>query len=234
MGLWTAFTLGLFGSLHCVGMCGPLALSVPGQNDRFLTQLLKGISYNFGRIVTYAIIGFFLGFLGVGATLAGFQNVLSIVLGLLIILFILFPKLKFMNTSNSFYTKFYGMISMSVGKLIRKRTIASTFSIGILNGFLPCGLVVTALAAALITPSAYHSMFYMAFFGLGTIPIMLMLNVAPSMFSLNLRQKLRPLTTYFAIFIGILLIARGILISTPGNMSEFLQGANHECIVPVK
>lgn len=212
MELWTGFTLGLLGSFHCIGMCGPIALSIPGENNSSVAMLSRGILYNSGRIFTYSFLGFGLGILGMGATIAGYQNVLSISLGVLIVLFALFPHIKFPETISEPYERFQKMISSSIATLFKNKSTSSSFLIGLLNGFLPCGFVVTALAVALVTETALQSSIYMALFGLGTLPVMLMMNMAPGFISPKWRSKLRPFSTYFAVIIGLLLIWRGIMV----------------------
>lgn len=211
MELWTGFTLGLLGSFHCIGMCGPIALSIPGQNRSKSAMFIRGVLYNLGRVFTYAFLGFGLGILGMGATIAGYQHILSIILGALIILFAMIPRIKLPGTLTGSYQNFQSMISSSIAALYRERSAGSSFLIGLLNGFLPCGFVVTALAVALVTNTALHSSIYMALFGLGTLPVMLFMNMAPGFISPKLRSKLRPFSTYFAIIIGLLLIWRGFM-----------------------
>ena len=217
MELWTGFTLGLLGSFHCIGMCGPIALAIPGKNQSTGSMLYRGLLYNSGRILTYSLIGFVLGVLGMGATIMGYQNVLSIILGTLIIAFSLFPHIKLPEKASSFYSKISGGITKHISGLYKSDSRFSSFFIGLLNGFLPCGFVATALAAALITSSTFHSAVYMALFGLGTLPIMLMMNMAPGFISPKTRSKLRPFSAYFAIIIGLLLIWRGYSMMNGGH-----------------
>lgn len=212
MELWTGFTLGLLGSFHCIGMCGPIALSIPGENRSPGAMLLRGVLYNSGRIFTYAFLGFGLGILGMGATIAGYQNVLSIILGALIVSFAIVPSIKLPGKLTKIYQNFQSRISSSISTLFKKRSASSSFLIGLLNGFLPCGFVVTALAVALVTDTVVHSSIYMALFGLGTLPVMLMMNMAPGLISPKWRSKLRPFSTYFAVIIGLLLIWRGFMV----------------------
>jgi len=211
MELWTGFTLGLLGSFHCIGMCGPIALSIPGDDQHFSSVITKGMVYNLGRVFTYSFLGYFLGVLGMGASIAGYQHLLSIVLGVLIIVFSIFPKFANSHYFQKTYSKISSRLSSLIGGLYREHTLSSRFFIGALNGLLPCGFVVVGLAAALITTSAVHSMAYMGLFGLGTIPVMLLLNVAPTFISPGIRAKLRPLSSWFAVFVGVLLIIRGFL-----------------------
>lgn len=216
MELWTGFTLGLLGSFHCIGMCGPIALSIPGENRSSGAMFFRGMLYNSGRIFTYALLGFGLGILGMGATVAGYQNSLSIILGALIVIFAFFPHLRLPGKLNNLYSRFSRMISSSIATLFKERSTSSSFLIGLLNGFLPCGFVITALAVALVTDTALHSSMYMALFGLGTLPVMLILNMAPGLISPKWRSKLRPFSTYFAIIIGLLLIWRGFMVGDMG------------------
>lgn len=212
MELWTGFTLGLLGSFHCIGMCGPIALSIPGENRSPGVMLSRGLLYNSGRILTYAFLGFGLGILGMGATIAGYQNILSIILGALIVIFAIVPRIKLPGKLTNIYQNFQSRISSSISTLFKKRSTSSSFLIGLLNGFLPCGFVVTALAVALVTDSVIHSSIYMALFGLGTLPSMLLMNMAPGFISPKWRSKLRPFSTYFAVIIGLLLIWRGFMV----------------------
>lgn len=212
MELWTGFTLGLLGSFHCIGMCGPIALSIPGENRSPSAMLFRGILYNSGRVFTYAFLGFGLGILGMGATVAGYQNILSVLLGAMIVFFALFPHIKLPKKFRKVYGNFQKIISSNIATLFKESSPSSSFIIGLLNGFLPCGFVVTALAVALVTDTALHSSIYMALFGLGTLPVMLMMNMAPGFISPKMRSKLRPFSTYFAIIIGLLLIWRGFMV----------------------
>jgi sulfite exporter TauE/SafE len=209
MELWTGFTLGLLGSFHCIGMCGPIALAIPGESQSTSSRFFRGILYNLGRIITYAFIGFIMGVLGMGATIAGYQNLLSILLGILIIIFSLFPYVSIPSKAKALYADFTSKVSKHISSLYKNNSRYASFFIGLLNGFLPCGFVATALAAALITSTTFHSAIYMALFGLGTLPVMLMLNLAPGFISPKLRSKLRPFSMYFAIIIGLILIWRG-------------------------
>lgn len=218
MELWTGFTLGLLGSFHCIGMCGPIALAIPGQNSSAGASFLRGILYNSGRIVTYAVIGSVFGILGMGATISGYQPILSITLGILIILFALFPHIRIPGKLNEMYSAFTQKLAAHISDLYKNKSSFSAFFIGLLNGFLPCGFVVTALAAALITPSVFHSAVYMALFGLGTLPVMLMLNMTPQFITPKFRSKLRPFSMYFAIIIGLILIWRGYSMMTGGHL----------------
>ena len=72
--LWTAFILGLFGSLHCAGMCGPLALALPATGGNPVGYFLGRLAYNCGRIMTYCVLGFVFGLIGKSLVLAAAQE----------------------------------------------------------------------------------------------------------------------------------------------------------------
>ena len=87
-----ALTMGVLGSFHCVGMCGPLALSLPLTNNSSLGKFVGAFLYNSGRVVTYSVFGLLFGAIGETVSLFGVQQWLSVVLGALILLFVVLPK----------------------------------------------------------------------------------------------------------------------------------------------
>src|SRR5579859_2061219 len=85
MAIWTAFLLGLAGSAHCAGMCGPLALALPSKNSTFVPLLVSRLAYNCGRILTYAALGALFGLLGKSFILMGVQRWVSLSIGIVIL-----------------------------------------------------------------------------------------------------------------------------------------------------
>jgi len=85
---WSAFLLGLLGSFHCIGMCGPIAFVLPINRSKKSIMFFQSFLYQFGRLITYSFIGFIFGLIGKGLFLAGFQQNLSVFIGLLMILII--------------------------------------------------------------------------------------------------------------------------------------------------
>src|SRR5690606_11800519 len=150
--LVTAFTLGLLGSFHCVGMCGPLALSLPVQHLQGFHKLAGILVYNIGRVITYAILGAIFGLVGMSFHYFGWQQAFSIVLGsLLIVLFIslLFRKRIF---KNSLIQRTWNRhLIQRITPLFHQKNFGALLLIGMLNGLLPCGLVYMAIAGALAT-----------------------------------------------------------------------------------
>jgi sulfite exporter TauE/SafE len=210
-----AFTMGLLGSFHCVGMCGPLALSLPLNSDSFWSKFSGSLLYNAGRIVTYSVFGLLFGAIGKSVALFGYQQWLSILLGVLIIFFIVLPKRIAVFNNNNFALHFLEKIRASLGKLFLKKNYASLFLIGLLNGLLPCGLVYMAVAGAAATGDIINSIFFMAFFGLGTLPMMWSVAFFGNYVSIGIRHKIRKAYPYMMMLLACLLILRGMGMGIP-------------------
>lgn len=212
MGLWTAFTIGFLGSFHCVGMCGPIALALPGSDDSVGSQLLQKFLYNSGRILTYTLFGALFGFVGHGISLAGFQRPFSVFLGVSIILAVMIPKKYNSGIQQLSGIRFLFLrLRQAIQSLMKRKSNLSFLTIGILNGFLPCGFVYAGLAASLTTGTVLNAMLFMALFGLGTFPVMMVMAMAPGFISLKTRSRINRFLPYFGILLGLLLIARGVL-----------------------
>lgn len=210
-----AFTMGLLGSFHCVGMCGPLALSLPLKDDSVWSKFSGGLLYNAGRIVTYSLFGLLFGVIGKSVALFGFQQWLSIILGVLIIFFIILPKRLSSFNNNNFVLNYFGKLRSSLGKLFSQKNYSSLFSIGLLNGLLPCGLVYMAAAGAVATGDIVNSISFMAFFGLGTLPMMWSIAFFGNYVGIGLRQKIRKAYPYMLMLMACLLILRGMGLGIP-------------------
>jgi uncharacterized protein len=207
------FLVGLFGSLHCIGMCGPIVLAIPVA---YKYDLLKKILYNFGRIITYSIMGLGAGYIGNRFFIAGFQQDISIIFGASIILYVLIPfsiKAKFSSSRIAGY--FYNPVKKGIGKLFSKRDIPSYLLIGLLNGFLPCGFVYVALAASAVTGTPFKGALGMALFGLGTVPALLAFSILGRFFNLELRNRIKKFIPALAVILGIIFILRGLNLGIP-------------------
>ena len=210
-----AFTMGLIGSFHCVGMCGPLALSLPINNDGFWPKFSGALLYNAGRIVTYSMFGLVFGVIGKSFALFGYQQWLSVILGVIIILFIVLPKRVTTFKKKNFVLIFFEKLRASLGQFFLKKTYSSLFSIGLLNGLLPCGLVYMAAAGAVATGDIVSSISFMVFFGLGTLPIMWTVAFFGNYVSIGIRQKIRKAYPYMMLLMACLLILRGMGLGIP-------------------
>ncbi|MEO8862476.1 MAG: sulfite exporter TauE/SafE family protein [Ginsengibacter sp.] len=210
-----AFMMGSLGSFHCVGMCGPIALSLPLKDTSAWGKFSGALFYNSGRIITYTIFGFIFGSIGKSVAFFGYQQWLSIILGVVIILFIILPKRVSSFKNNNFILLFLEKLRSSIGKLFLKKNFPSLFSIGLLNGLLPCGLVYMAAAVAVSTGDVANSMIFMAFFGLGTLPMMWGIAFFGNYVSIGLRQKIRKAYPYMMTLLACLLILRGMGLGIP-------------------
>jgi sulfite exporter TauE/SafE len=224
--LITGFLLGLFGSAHCAGMCGPIALALPGAQKRGISLVTGRLLYNFGRVVTYMLMGAILGVFGAGISLAGYQQVLSIITGVFILGFALLPRTYFNKWMHASPAIFQSTFGQSFARLMKNGSHTSLAGIGLLNGLLPCGFVYMGLIGALAMGSVTGSMTYMLLFGLGTIPVMLGMSLAPSLLNETLKAKMRRALPYVAIAIGLLLILRGLSLGIP-FVSPILGGDMH-------
>ena len=211
-----AFLVGLVGSLHCIGMCGPIAIALPVPNSGNLSFFTGRILYNLGRVVTYSFLGAVLGLIGSKIALAGAQQIVSIVLGAIIIIAVLLPQ-KYKNyfVQLSLIQKLAQPLKSNIGVLFKKGTFSAMFLIGILNGFLPCGLVYVALAGAIASGDAISGAAVMILFGLGTVPSMFAASVFGKFINIGIRTKIRKAVPALAIILGVIFVLRGMNLGIP-------------------
>jgi sulfite exporter TauE/SafE len=144
--------LGFLGSFHCVGMCGPIALALPIGRWSTIKKISGILLYNFGRVFTYAIIGLFFGAIGMGFSLAGLQQIISVILGVSIIAIVIMPSsISHRLDSLTQHIPYIPIVKRKIIALFREKTFSSLAIIGMLNGLLPCGFVYMALAGAIAT-----------------------------------------------------------------------------------
>jgi len=214
--LISAFVLGIMGSFHCAGMCGPIAIALPLHGNSVGGKIFGGSLYNLGRTLTYGVMGALFGLLGQGIAMIGFQQKISVIMGSLMIISILFPAL-FRNQysmSKSWFSV-VGKLKTTIGKMFSIRSYPSLFFIGMLNGLLPCGLVYMAIAGAIGTGSVGLGTLYMILFGLGTIPMLLGISLAGNLLSLTVRNRINKLIPVMVVVVGIFFILRGLSLGIP-------------------
>lgn len=213
--LTTAFLLGFVGSLHCVGMCGPIAFMLPLDRKRPVKSFFQLISYHLGRIFTYSLIGVLFGLLGKSFYFFGFQQQLSIAIGLLMIIAIIFPKIFKKLTISNKITAILIKVKSALGKELKKQDNSTLFTIGFLNGFLPCGLVYMAVFGAIALGNPLSGALYMALFGIGTIPLMTAVIYIGNFTKGNLRLKIQKAIPVLVVFVGVLFVLRGLGLGIP-------------------
>jgi hypothetical protein len=214
--LWTALALGLAGSFHCIGMCGPIAFVIPVNRSSKAKLIFQTLLYHLGRLLSYSLIGLLFGFIGKGLYFAGFQQRLSILMGVIMIALVLIPSSLFnkYNFSKPLY-KIISKIKSKLGLYLNKKSNKALFSIGFFNGFLPCGLVYMALIGSISTGNILQGALYMALFGIGTIPMMTGAILLGNFVNLSLRTKIQKVIPVFVVIIGLLFILRGLGLGIP-------------------
>lgn len=220
-----AFFIGLFGSVHCIGMCGPLAFAIPSNhNDRRWLLLADKVAYQLGRVVSYTLLGLATGFLGKQLWLSGLQQFISIISGLLIIgvAFSRFFKFSALGGGGVIFKPFTKLLGYAL------RHKANHFITGVLNGFLPCGFVYLALAGAINTGNAGQAAGYMFYFGLGTMPLMIMASFSMGMITPMVRRKINKAIPYFMLCLGIWFVLKGLTLDIP-YLSPAKGIESHQC-----
>lgn len=201
-----AFFTGLFGSLHCVAMCGPLVMAMPFQSSSTLSLVLQRLLYQAGRISVYASFGLLAGLLGRGFNILGLQQTLSLVTGTLLVLVAFF---HFFGKGNQTLSRWQSRLVAPLVNLMSRhlsKPYGGLFA-GALNGLLPCGMVYVALAGSLNTDSILAGGEFMFFFGLGTTPLMLLASFTPLLFKRRLNIPL--ITPYLFLIAGLWLLYKG-------------------------
>jgi sulfite exporter TauE/SafE len=222
MELLAAFILGFLGSLHCAGMCGPLAAALPATGRTPIGFLVGRLSYNLGRIVTYCLIGLVVGLIGKSLFLAGIQRWLSIVIGALLLTGLLTSRKLSLSLP---VVAFVNRLKFLMAEALKRRSLSSMLILGLLNGLLPCGLVYVAAGAATLTGSMMNGIAFMLFFGLGTVPMMFLLGLTQKLFPVSLRLRLLKAVPYSIFVMGVPLILRGLSLGIP-YISPILSGAS--------
>lgn len=239
----SALGLGFASGFHCIGMCGPIALSMGLTKKQATNFYLQNLTYQFGRIVTYSFLGAVLGIVGQGFQMVGFQQYLTIGVGILLILMAIFSfGGRDFASKIPFLTGFLLKVKLNLSKLLQKADYRSRFATGILNGFLPCGMVYMALTASLAAGGILQSAVFMSLFGLGTLPFMFLVVLLGNLMTTALRIKILKFVPIMMIILGGLFILRGLEIGIPylspkkealiihhNGSQEHLEGNHESC-----
>lgn len=213
--LISGFLLGIVSSFHCVGMCGPIAFALPVSLLPAHKKLIGLILYHAGRIGIYTALGVFFGFVGRQFFLAGGQQVFSIVLGALILFILLQSILSSKKIRIPLFDQFQQQLQAFIGNYIRKKQLYAMFFLGMANGLLPCGMVYLAITGALAAGSISGGIGFMAAFGMGTVPALLLLSLFGTAIGLKARNSMKRAIPYFVAVMGMLLILRGLNLNIP-------------------
>lgn len=217
--MWPVITaagvLGLMSSMHCIGMCGPLAMALPVHHLSRAGQLLSMVLYHTGRVLTYSIVGLLFGLAGRGLYLAGFQQWFSIATGMIMLLL----AVKYFAGNTHGYPKWVQAWYMPLQNVMRrllKQTNAFSFLLfGMANGLLPCGMVYIAIIGAIGLSDPLQSAGFMMVFGLGTFPAMFLMSWFGIRISMDVRAKLKRAVPFVIAGMGVILILRGMNLGIP-------------------
>ena len=222
---WTAFLLGLVGSLHCAGMCGPLALAMPAVGNTAPAYVLGRVAYNSGRIVTYCLLGIVFGLAGWTFLLAGIQRWVSIALGAALLLGLFASRRLALARP---VTSAVNQLKSRMSVLLRRHSLPGLAVLGLLNGLLPCGLVYVACAGAAATGGILAGASYMGAFGAGTVPMMLAISLSGKLVHPALRLKLAKTIPVCVFLLATLLILRGMSLGIP-YVSPSMSASSASC-----
>ena len=226
MELLAGFAFGFLGSLHCIGMCGPIVLALPVGTQGKFRYLLGSVLYSFGRAVTYSAMGGIIGLVGAGLSLAILQQNVSIIAGAAILIT---PLVRHIYRTPVPSLLPFGTVLMKlqvrIASLLKESSLPPLFFLGVLNGLLPCGFVYLAITTAAVTADVMRGTMFMAGFGLGTMPAMVGFSFFPRLVSPQLRSKISRVLPAFTLLVGVLLIARGLNLGIP-MISPRLSGSD--------
>jgi sulfite exporter TauE/SafE len=207
------FLMGLLGSVHCIGMCGPLVMALPISQKSDLQKSISLLLYHLGKIISYTMLGLLFGLFGSQFHFFGLQQNIAIVIGVIMLIYVFFIKL--VKKYNGPLNKVYNLIVKLLGMLFKHQHTLTFLIIGMLNGLLPCGMIYLALTTAMATQSLLYGGLLMAFFGLGTLPALMMVAIGGQFFGILFRRKIQKLLPVFIFGMGVLLILRGLNLGIP-------------------
>ncbi len=227
--LAVAFVTGVISSFgHCLGMCGGIVAiysarqsaqpTQPGEKPRLTARIASFMPLHIGRITTYILFGGLIGFAGSlldqASGVMGWQGAFSILVGIAMLL----VSLSLMGILPPLEMALASMMGSNspMGKmrsLFGKHSFFSTLALGLLWGFLPCGLVFAMLVVSARTQTAWGGALTMLAFGLGTIPTLLGFGLAANLLSPKLRGRLQILSGVLILVFAIQTILRGLAVA---------------------
>ncbi len=210
-----AFILGAISNLHCLGMCGPIALAIPLNRSSKSAMLFGILQYHLGRVLVYAILGYIVGYIGMGIKLFGVLQAISIIAGIGIIIYAWRKKLTFFKNPFTSSLRHTSLLSRSMGKIMRSESPLKLFLLGALNGLLPCGMVYTALITAVVLGTPLLSATSMLAFGLGTLPGLVAFSLFAQQLGNPIRSKINRYLPYLITVVGLLIVLRGMNLNIP-------------------
>ncbi len=213
--LLTGLYLGITSNIHCIGMCGPLSAVVPVNRKNKWTILWGIVVYNLGRIATYSILGGIVGSIGITLNVLISTQITSILFGSLMLLIAWSPNLRNVAESNFITGRIGSFVSSQFPKVQQKNASLKPLLFGFLNGLLPCGLVYIGLFYAMSTGTTINGMLSMLSFGVGTLPVMMVMSFFMQSMNRKFSGGLSKLLPYFLTLAAVLTILRGMNLGIP-------------------
>lgn len=205
---------GLLGSAHCIGMCGPLAMTLGAATPRLGVNVQRQLAYSAGRVFTYSCGGAAAAFAGLWAashsrSLVLSQAWLALAAGGLLVLM----GLVTLGLAPRPALRMFGHAPCGAARalktLLTEPTSSGAFLAGVATGFIPCGLVYAFLLKASSTGSVWLGGATMALFGVGTAPLMVLAGAGASLMSISARARVYRLAAWCVVLAGAITIARG-------------------------
>ena len=223
--LGIGFLMGLIGSVHCIGMCGPLTMALPFSLQKNIFKYLAMALYHTGKIMSYAILGLIVGLFGKQLFVIDTQQSISIIIGVFMLVYVGWVYLVKVNTRFNPLQFIQVPVLKALSSLFKNKHVTVFIVLGFLNGLLPCGMVYLALGSAMSTGHPLDAAIFMAFFGIGTMPALLMVAVGGQMVNFEWRRKLQKALPVFIFGMGVMLILRGMNLGIP-ILSPHLESNN--------
>lgn len=216
MEMLAGFVVGLAGSMHCAGMCGPLVAALPSPEHRTASFFIGRLLYNAGRIATYSVLGAIVGLGGSVLSMAVHGQTVSLISGILMIILAMAQLLLHWSVPvPDVVHRLLQPLRARLAGMMRQHGLAAMTGIGMLNGLLPCGMVTAALVGAAGMGSMLYAAGFMTAFGLGTLPIMLALAIGLPFVAGTWRARLGTAAPVMALLMGILIMVRGMGLGIP-------------------
>lgn len=221
------FFMGLLGSIHCIGMCGPLVMALPVMHLNAFQKPIAIFLYHFGKITTYGLLGVIVGLFGKQIPFYNVQQHLSIVIGILILVYVVWVFYLHPQKKLGFFKidRIQKPVINALSGLLKQGSLYSFFAIGLLNGLLPCGMIYLALGSAWANQSVVQSGLFMVLFGLGTMPALLLVAFGGQLMGFAFRKKIQKALPIMLFSMGVLLILRGMNLGIP-YISPMIENGN--------
>lgn len=213
--LLAGLILGITSNLHCVGMCGPIAMAIPVNRTNNWTILGGVLQYNFGRVLTYMFLGLLVGTIGISVDTLGILQWISILAGVFLIVYAWRKWFSVHITAKLPQLGIQKMISKNIGRVLRSEIPFKPLFLGLLNGLLPCGMVYIALMNAILGGHPYTSALAMMAFGVGTLPSMITIGFMANRITNEMRRKMNKVVPYLLTLVGLLIVLRGMNLDIP-------------------